>query len=186
VQLSAVTLKLVTYHGGASPGWYDDGTGSGAQRWWDGQRWTEHRSPGPPQPTQYPGGAYAPGALHPQPAWAGYPIAAPARRRRSWAFWVWPLLVAVVLIGGTVWYQIFGGSHTDWYQEGYDVGKEHGIGSSRFIDSGPPESECTILLVGQGKYGITDSHGFRARELMRGCVQAIKDKNDAKRSPGES
>ena len=24
------------------PGWYDDGTGSGTQRWWSGVEWTEH------------------------------------------------------------------------------------------------------------------------------------------------
>ena len=24
------------------PGWYDDGTGSGQQRWWSGVEWTEH------------------------------------------------------------------------------------------------------------------------------------------------
>ena len=30
----------------AAPGWYDDG--SGRQRWWDGQQWTEHYAPPPP------------------------------------------------------------------------------------------------------------------------------------------
>ncbi|GAB3401312.1 hypothetical protein GCM10027515_09840 [Schumannella luteola] len=30
----------------AAAGWYDDGTG--AQRWWDGQQWTETRQPAPP------------------------------------------------------------------------------------------------------------------------------------------
>ena len=24
-------------------GWYDDGTGTGAKRWWDGQQWSDHR-----------------------------------------------------------------------------------------------------------------------------------------------
>ncbi|MEP6842105.1 MAG: DUF2510 domain-containing protein [Pseudolysinimonas sp.] len=27
----------------APAGWYDDGTGSGAKRWWDGEKWTEER-----------------------------------------------------------------------------------------------------------------------------------------------
>lgn len=26
-------------------GWYDDGTGSGTKRWWDGQAWTEQVQP---------------------------------------------------------------------------------------------------------------------------------------------
>ena len=33
----------------ASPqaGWYDDGSGTGRQRWWDGSRWTEQYQPSP-------------------------------------------------------------------------------------------------------------------------------------------
>jgi hypothetical protein len=26
-------------------GWYDDGSGTGAKRWWDGQNWTDERQP---------------------------------------------------------------------------------------------------------------------------------------------
>lgn len=29
------------------PGWYDDPYGPGYSRWWDGQRWTEHRTEKP-------------------------------------------------------------------------------------------------------------------------------------------
>ncbi|MDH3678672.1 MAG: DUF4870 domain-containing protein [Acidimicrobiia bacterium] len=39
----------------AAPGWYP--TGEGWQRYWDGQRWTEHQAPLAPQP--YQGGAIA-------------------------------------------------------------------------------------------------------------------------------
>lgn len=158
----------MTHHGGAPPGWYDDATGSGTQRWWDGQRWTDHLGPGLQQPAQYP-----------QPVWPGY-YAPPARRRRSRGIWVLPLVVAVVLGGGTIWYYTFGGpTPTEWYQEGYDVGKDKGIGESRFIETGSPEVECDMLLSGKIKFN--DSNNFRARELKRGCVQAIKDKNEAKR-----
>lgn len=140
----------MTHHGGVPPGWYDDASGSGTQRWWDGQRWTDHYT------------------------------APPARRRRSRTIWVLPLIVTVVLGGGSIWYYTFGGpTHTEWYQEGYDVGKERGIGESRFIETGSPDTECDMLLLGKIKFN--DRNTFRARELKRGCVQAIKDKNAAKR-----
>ncbi|WP_084151738.1 DUF2510 domain-containing protein [Nocardioides halotolerans] len=28
-------------------GWYDDGSGTGARRWWDGQKWTDQYEPPP-------------------------------------------------------------------------------------------------------------------------------------------
>jgi hypothetical protein len=28
-------------------GWYDDGSGTGAKRWWDGQNWTDHQQQPP-------------------------------------------------------------------------------------------------------------------------------------------
>ncbi len=31
----------------APAGWYDDGTGTGAKRWWDGQQWTDQRQEPP-------------------------------------------------------------------------------------------------------------------------------------------
>jgi hypothetical protein len=31
--------------GTVEPGWYDDPTGTGGQRWWNGSAWTEHAGP---------------------------------------------------------------------------------------------------------------------------------------------
>jgi uncharacterized protein len=37
-----------------APGWYPDPSVPGAQRWWDGTRWTEHSSAPQPAPVQRP------------------------------------------------------------------------------------------------------------------------------------
>jgi uncharacterized protein len=37
-----------------APGWYPDPSFPGAQRWWDGTRWTEHSSAPQPAPVQPP------------------------------------------------------------------------------------------------------------------------------------
>ena len=34
------------------PGWYPDPKMAGTQRYWDGQRWTDHAAPAAPQPTK--------------------------------------------------------------------------------------------------------------------------------------
>jgi hypothetical protein len=33
--------------GNTPAGWYDDGSGSGAKRWWDGQKWTDNHQQSP-------------------------------------------------------------------------------------------------------------------------------------------
>lgn len=51
------------------PGWYDDPTRSGAARWWDGSRWTQHvqtLTPPPPAPQPSPPSP-EPGWQQPQP-----------------------------------------------------------------------------------------------------------------------
>ena len=66
----------------APAGWYDDGQHPGQQRYWDGERWTEHFHPPVAVPAPVP------------------PAQRPARTHRYWA-WLAPLLV-VVVAGGTV------------------------------------------------------------------------------------
>jgi hypothetical protein len=52
--------------GTTPPGWYDDG--QGAQRWWDGNGWTDHTVPaGAPTPTGPPGGSAGSPAVHEEP-----------------------------------------------------------------------------------------------------------------------
>lgn len=52
-------------------GWYDDG--SGRQRWWDGQQWTENFAPETPA---VPAPPYAAPGAYPAPTGGGYPAAA--------------------------------------------------------------------------------------------------------------
>ncbi len=99
------------------PGWYDDG--HGAQRWWDGTRWTEHVQPPAPEPAAAPA-AQAPAAPAPAPAAeasaapapvaSGYPAGypgqpgaapvtgpdAPKQRSKLWILWV--VLGGVVVV----------------------------------------------------------------------------------------
>lgn len=58
----------------AQPGWYEDPQGGGGQRWWDGERWSEHTIPPPPAPT--PAGVIPPPPSGAPPA--GTAPAAPA------------------------------------------------------------------------------------------------------------
>jgi hypothetical protein len=55
----------------AQPGWYADPDGGGGQRWWDGERWSEHTIPPPPAPSP-------PGVIPPPPSGAPPAVAAPA------------------------------------------------------------------------------------------------------------
>lgn len=55
----------------AQPGWYQDPHGGGGQRWWDGERWSEHTIPPPPAPSP-------PGVIPPPPSGAPPAGTAPA------------------------------------------------------------------------------------------------------------
>jgi hypothetical protein len=179
-----VTLHVVTYHrGGVPPGWYDDATGSGAMRWWDGQRWTEHRGPGPQRAAPYQRSVPIPGGGHPPLVRAGYQTASPlARRGTSRRVLQFTLVVVVVLIGGFVLLQVFsgGGTKSEWYQQGYDEGKDTALA---FVATGSsPEAACDLALMDE--IGFDNStFNRRVKDLKRGCLQAVKDLDDGYRVP---
>ncbi|HEU5223667.1 MAG TPA: DUF2510 domain-containing protein [Candidatus Lumbricidophila sp.] len=99
------------------PGWYDDG--SGAQRWWDGQAWTEHVAP-PVQgqvvaqhvePTVAATAGVAIGSPQPllepsvgAPAWVTPGNAAPRKKRGPlpWVLGGVGALIVVVLVVGAI------------------------------------------------------------------------------------
>ncbi|MFB7884885.1 DUF2510 domain-containing protein [Microbacterium sp. NPDC056057] len=78
------------------PGWYDDG--HGANRWWDGTRWTEHvagADASAAAPAALPG-ALADGVAHDGAAVTT--VAAPPEPRKSNRWVVWVVVGAVVLV----------------------------------------------------------------------------------------
>ncbi|WP_454728233.1 DUF2510 domain-containing protein [Cellulosimicrobium protaetiae] len=52
---------MSTPGGTPAPGWYDDGTGTGTNRYWDGSAWTEQTASAAGSPPGGTGGATAPG-----------------------------------------------------------------------------------------------------------------------------
>ena len=165
----------MTQHGNAPAGWYDDGTGTGAQRWWDGQRWTEHHTPPPHRPASYPGHPVAPAQL--SSPWASYPGAPGPERVRSRRILPIALAVVAVLVVAFVAYSFFapGDGRTQWYDEGYAAGRDSAV--SLYTFSGNAESACNLALI--DKINLGDSkRTWRAKELKRGCLQAVKDLGD--------
>ncbi|KUI29351.1 DUF2510 domain-containing protein [Mycobacterium sp. GA-2829] len=160
----------MTHHGNVPAGWYDDGTGTGAQRWWDGQRWTEHRTSPPYRPAPYP---RAPGA-QPSTPWSGYTGAPGPARGRSRKILPITLAVVAVLVVAFVTYSFFapGDGNTEWYNEGYAAGRDGAV--SLYNISGNAESACNMALLDKIKIGDS-KRTRRAKELKRGCLQAVKD-----------
>jgi hypothetical protein len=154
---------------GVLPGWYDDATGSGAQRWWDGQRWTEYRRGAQP-PAQHSGGAAAVGALYPQPVWPGYQAAPPARRRTSRVLWLLLLVFVVWLVGSAVYYAVSRGSGGDWYQKGYDEGMKTPLTSSA---PNLAVSVCSGAVVTKSSERVSSSH---KDAVAAGCHDAIQER----------
>jgi energy-coupling factor transporter transmembrane protein EcfT len=74
---------MSTPDGSPAPGWYDDGSGTGVQRYWDGSSWTQHTIPAPQGQPAAPGTGYgAPGGDASAAAYgAAYPGATTATAR---------------------------------------------------------------------------------------------------------
>lgn len=150
------------------PGWYDDPTGCGAQRWWDGQRWTDHRAP---QPSAHQfGGASALGAPYAQPVWPSHQFAPLQRRRMSRTLKVLVLAFFVWLVGSAVYYAASGDSHSEWYQKGYDEGKTMGL-----LSSAPNLAVSVCSGSVMQKSGERPSSS-RQDDVERGCHDAIQER----------
>lgn len=149
----------MTHQGGVPPGWYDEGTGT--QRWWDGQRWTDHRR-GPQPPAQHP---------YPQAPWPGYYAAPPARRRTSRALWIALAVAAVLLVGYAVNFAVNRNSHNEWYQKGYDAGMKASL-----IDNSMAELACSVAVMKES--------GSHERDIKRGCYDAINKRLAEKKRNG--
>ena len=97
------------------PGWYTDPDGPG-QRWWDGERWTEHISETPF--VLHPPSAYVPEQPAPAPPVeaADRPVPAPERTRGvspPGVFWALPALVVAMIAGAAgTWVEVAVGEQT--------------------------------------------------------------------------
>jgi hypothetical protein len=95
------------------PGWYTDPDGPG-QRWWDGERWTDHVSD--VEFVLHPPSAYVP--QHPVPVRPETPEPAPEVERRRvesppGLFWALPALVVFMIAGAAgTWVSIAVGGET--------------------------------------------------------------------------
>jgi hypothetical protein len=86
----------------AAPGWYEDPNAPGGQRWWDGNRWTEH--------VQQPAAAPQAQALAGAPARPGPAIARPAQERGPYP----PARIALAGIAGFAILLLIVGSVGTW------------------------------------------------------------------------
>src|SRR3954447_9759245 len=86
----------------ATPGWYEDPNAPGGQRWWDGNRWTEHVQQQAAAPQAQ---ALAGAAARPAPA-----IARPAQEREPYP----PARLALAGIAGFAILLLIVGSVGTW------------------------------------------------------------------------
>lgn len=113
------------------PGWYDDGTGSGQQRWWSGAEWTEHVS-----------APYAMGA----PARPLLPADRPVYNAFIWLIVLLPLLSSVSLL---------------FYQPNFDYLSTGSVPSIGYPTSMFTPTYFLIGLLGWGIYGASVFFAYR-------------------------
>lgn len=154
---------------GVPPGWSQDPTSPGVLRWWDGQRWTQQSTPGPAAAAQsgypsFPAGAVTGGPLPTRTA-AGL-----SKRKVAQI-----ALVVLAIVGGFAAIAAFtgvGNEKGEAYQEGYQLGVDSAVGSVRTIGVSA-QTACNALIM--PKVGLTEMNSRRAKDMKRGCVQAVKD-----------
>lgn len=155
---------------GFPAGWYQDPMSSGALRWWDGQRWTEHYRPAAAAPYQ--------GAPSFHTTMGGYgPV--PPKGAVTSGFGVKRVaaIIALVLLVPTVGFFVAGmftggGEKNADYQQGYQIGLDDAVGMVRTL-GGSAEDACRMHVTTE--VGIADSNSRRAKDMRRGCVQAVRD-----------
>ncbi len=165
------------------PGWYDDPTGEAPQRWWDGERWTEHVSspgtpavppaptppaPTPPAPAPPPGpGVGATVAAPLTPPAPEFPTPAPAassaRGSKAPLLIVGTIVVVLAIIGIAVFLLARGGSGTEGIDAGHRVDLAVESEGSWEYEFEAPAGTLVIDVRGDGSFDpvafLQDSSG---------------------------
>jgi hypothetical protein len=160
------------FPGGTPAGWFPDPSGSGGQRYWDGQQWTSHSQPSNP----YPGGTAA-----------GQPPA-PSRQRNLTLWGGVVAVIATVLV--IVAFGIFGNSSVDKDGLSYRLGREYGNDTAgAALRRGGPlapvagdfKSGCEIQSETVASTGIHGgdiemaANDVDADDYNAGCMDAVRD-----------